>query len=100
MFACTMPFTAMRPAELYALRREYDHPQWPASDPLDAPNEEDREERHADDIKRYGPNRRPRCGCGGNTNGKTACWDCTRRSTRAGGRSSCHRSCGAPGTAP
>lgn len=50
-----MPFQGMRPAELYALRREYCSPFWPASDPLDDPEEEDREERHAEDLERYGP---------------------------------------------
>ncbi|GGV46275.1 integrase [Streptomyces spectabilis] len=54
-----MPFQGMRPAELYALRREYCHPYWPASDPLDDPEEEDREERHADDLLRYGPDLMP-----------------------------------------
>ncbi|MFJ6066516.1 integrase [Streptomyces tendae] len=59
VFQFMMPFTGMRPAELYALRREYCHPAWPASDPLDDPNEEDREERHADDLERYGPGLMP-----------------------------------------
>ncbi|WP_037616311.1 hypothetical protein [Streptomyces aureus] len=54
VFQMMMPFTAMRPAELYALRREYCHPQWPASDPLDDRDEEDRDERHRDDLERYG----------------------------------------------
>jgi hypothetical protein len=54
-----MPFQGMRPAELYALRREYCHPFWPASDPLDDPDEEDREERHAEDLERYGPDLMP-----------------------------------------
>lgn len=54
-----MPFTSMRPAELYALRREYCHPYWPTSDPLDDPEEEDREERHAEDLERYGPSLMP-----------------------------------------
>ncbi|MFE4857279.1 integrase [Streptomyces sp. NPDC056670] len=34
-FNLTKPFTGMRPAELYALRREYCYPSWPASDPDD-----------------------------------------------------------------
>lgn len=33
VFVLTKAFTGMRPAELYALRREYCHPAWPASDP-------------------------------------------------------------------
>ncbi|MFJ2113018.1 integrase [Streptomyces sp. NPDC087850] len=40
VFVLTMAFTGMRPAELYALRREYSHPAWPASDP----DEEQRKE--------------------------------------------------------
>jgi hypothetical protein len=59
VFQFMMPFTAMRPAELYALRREYSYPAWPASDPLDDPDEADREERHADDLERYGPDLMP-----------------------------------------
>ncbi len=61
VFELMMPFTGMRPAELYALRREYCHPYWPASDPLDDPDEEDRQERHAEDLERYGqaPERMP-----------------------------------------
>lgn len=54
VFIWTMATTGMRPAELYALRRAYSHPTWPASDPLDDPEEEDREERHAEDLERYG----------------------------------------------
>lgn len=54
-----MPFTGTRPAELYALRREYCYPDWPASDPLDDPEEEDRQERHTDDLERYGPGLMP-----------------------------------------
>jgi integrase len=53
VFVLTMAFTGMRPAELYALRREYCSPNWPASDPLDDPEEEDRHERHAEDLERY-----------------------------------------------
>jgi integrase len=59
VFQFMMPFTGMRPAELYALRREYCHPTWPASDPLDDREEEDRGERHADDLERYGPSLMP-----------------------------------------
>ncbi|MFC7983873.1 integrase [Streptomyces sp. NPDC057336] len=59
VFQFMIPFTGMRPAELYALRREYCHPAWPAADPLDDPDEEDREERHADDLERYGPSLMP-----------------------------------------
>ncbi|CAM5389423.1 Apolipoprotein N-acyltransferase [Streptomyces tendae] len=39
VFVWTMACTGMRPAELYALRRVYCHPAWPASDPLDDPKE-------------------------------------------------------------
>ncbi|PWG13956.1 integrase [Streptomyces sp. V2] len=61
VYELMMPFTGNRPAELYGLRREYCHPYWPASDPLDDPNEdaEDREERHAEDMERYGPDLMP-----------------------------------------
>lgn len=45
VFVLTMACTGMRPAELYALRREFTHPAWPASDP----DEEQREE----SIERY-----------------------------------------------
>lgn len=45
VFLLTMPFTGMRPAELYALRREFCHPAWPASDP-DV-------ERRTDALNRY-----------------------------------------------
>lgn len=54
VFIWTMATTGMRPAELYALRRDYCHPTWPASDPLDDPEESDREDRHAEDLDRYG----------------------------------------------
>jgi integrase len=50
VFQFMMPFTGMRPAELYALRREYCHPAWPASDPRIDPDEEDRYE---EDMERY-----------------------------------------------
>lgn len=50
VFEFMMPFTCMRPAELYALRREYCHPYWPASDPRIDPEEE---ERYDDDVERY-----------------------------------------------
>ncbi|MEU5581005.1 integrase [Streptomyces huasconensis] len=59
VFVWTKAFTGMRPAELYALQRVYSHPAWPASDPLDDPEEKDREERHADDLERYGPDLMP-----------------------------------------
>jgi hypothetical protein len=59
VFVWTMACTGMRPAELYALRRVYSHPTWPASDPLDDSEEEDRAERHADDVERYGPGLMP-----------------------------------------
>ncbi|MEU0991640.1 integrase [Streptomyces sp. NPDC005953] len=45
VFVLTMAYTGMRPAELYALRREYCHPAWPMSDP----DEEQREE----SVERY-----------------------------------------------
>lgn len=51
VFVLTMAFTGMRPAELYALRREYSHPNWPASDPRANPDEE---ERYEEDTERYG----------------------------------------------
>jgi hypothetical protein len=54
-----MPFTSIRPGEAFALRREYCYPSWPASDPLDDLGEEDRHERHADDVERYGPGMLP-----------------------------------------
>ncbi|MFE2047904.1 integrase [Streptomyces sp. NPDC059459] len=59
VFVWTMACTGMRPAELYALRRVYSHPTWPASDPLDDPEEKDREERHVEDLERYGPGLMP-----------------------------------------
>ncbi|MEU7149131.1 integrase [Streptomyces sp. NPDC045456] len=45
VFEWTKAFTGMRPAELYALRREFTHPHWPATDP-DL-------ERRADALSRY-----------------------------------------------
>lgn len=50
VFVLTMAFTGMRPAELYALRREYCHPNWPASDPRIDPDEE---ARYDEDMERY-----------------------------------------------
>lgn len=50
VFVLTMAFTSMRPAELYALRREYSHPNWPASDPRIDPDEE---ARYDEDTERY-----------------------------------------------
>lgn len=50
VFILTMAFTGMRPAELYALRREYCHPNWPASDPRTDPDEE---VRYEEDMERY-----------------------------------------------
>ncbi|MEU9464350.1 hypothetical protein [Streptomyces sp. NPDC048312] len=47
VFFLTKPFTCMRPGELYALHRDYCHPNWPASDP-DA-------DQRKDGIERYGP---------------------------------------------
>lgn len=47
VFFLTKPFTCMRPGELYALRREFCHPNWPASDP-DL-------ERGKEAMERYGP---------------------------------------------
>lgn len=51
VFIWTMAMTGMRPGELYGLTREYCHPNWPASDPRDDPDEEDR---YDDDLERYG----------------------------------------------
>ncbi|WP_243087208.1 integrase [Streptomyces sp. 891-h] len=45
VFMYTMPFTGMRPGELYALRREFCHPVWPTSDP-DAERREEALERY------------------------------------------------------
>ncbi|ELP66069.1 integrase [Streptomyces turgidiscabies] len=59
VYVWTFAMTGMRPAELYGLRPEYCHPNWPASDPLDDPDEEDREDRHAEDLERYGPDLMP-----------------------------------------
>ncbi|MCI3246509.1 integrase [Streptomyces spinosisporus] len=59
VYVWTFAMTGMRPAELYGLRPEYCHPNWPASDPVDDPREADREERHADDLERYGPSLMP-----------------------------------------
>lgn len=50
VFVLTMATTGMRPAELYALRREYCHPHWPASDPRTDPDEE---VRYEEDMERY-----------------------------------------------
>jgi hypothetical protein len=50
VFVLTMAFTGMRPAELYALRREYCHPNWPAADPRTDPDEE---VRYEEDMERY-----------------------------------------------
>ncbi|MEU8834829.1 integrase [Streptomyces sp900116325] len=47
VFFLTKPFTCMRPGELYALRREFCHPNWPASDP--------NLERGKEAMERYGP---------------------------------------------
>ncbi|MFE0650985.1 tyrosine recombinase XerC [Streptomyces sp. NPDC059534] len=51
VFVWTMAMTGMRPAELYGLRREYCYPYWPAADPREDPDEEDRYE---EDAERYG----------------------------------------------
>jgi hypothetical protein len=59
VFVWTMVTTGMRPAELYALRRVYAHPAWPASDPLDDAEEEDRADRHVEELERYGPDLMP-----------------------------------------
>ncbi|MFJ5886789.1 tyrosine-type recombinase/integrase [Streptomyces californicus] len=48
VFVLTMAFTGMRPAELYALRREYAPPAWPAADP-DEEQREEALERYVDD---------------------------------------------------
>jgi len=47
----TMAMTGMRPGELFGLRREYCHPNWPSSDPRPDPDEE---ERYEEDVRRYG----------------------------------------------
>ncbi|WP_063827491.1 hypothetical protein [Streptomyces qaidamensis] len=59
VFVWTMATTGMRPAGLYSLQRLYSHPFWPASDPLNDPAERDREERHEEDLERYGPDLMP-----------------------------------------
>lgn len=51
VFMWTMAMTGMRPAELYGLTREYCYPNWPGSDPRTDPDEE---ERHEEDLERYG----------------------------------------------
>lgn len=51
VFVWTMAVTGMRPAELYALTREYCYPNWPAADPRTDPDEE---ERYEEDMERYG----------------------------------------------
>jgi integrase len=50
VYVLTMAFTGMRPAEAYALRREYCHPNWPGSDPRIDPAEE---VRYDEDMERY-----------------------------------------------
>ncbi|MFD5709557.1 integrase [Streptomyces pharetrae] len=50
VYVLTMAFTGMRPAEAYALRREYCHPNWPAADPRVDPAEE---VRYEEDMERY-----------------------------------------------
>lgn len=45
VFILTMATTGMRPAELYALRREFCHPAWPATDPDP--------DRRAESLERY-----------------------------------------------
>ncbi|MDP5310478.1 integrase [Streptomyces poriferorum] len=45
VFVLTMACTGMRPGELYALRREYAYPNWPAADPDD--------ERREESVERY-----------------------------------------------
>ncbi|MEU5976290.1 integrase [Streptomyces sp. NPDC047315] len=51
VFIWTMALTGMRPAELFGLTREYCYPNWPASDPRNDPDEEDR---YDEDVVRYG----------------------------------------------
>ncbi|MFF1650198.1 tyrosine-type recombinase/integrase [Streptomyces sp. NPDC058240] len=51
VFVWTMAMTGMRPAELFALTREYCYPAWPASDPRTDPDEV---ERYDEDVERYG----------------------------------------------
>ncbi|MFI0233083.1 integrase [Streptomyces sp. NPDC017086] len=50
VYVWTFAMTGMRPAELYGLRPEYCHPNWPASDPRVDPEEE---ERYEEDMERY-----------------------------------------------
>jgi len=50
VYVLTMACTGLRPAEAYALRREYCHPLWPASDPRHDPDEE---VRYEEDVERY-----------------------------------------------
>ncbi|MFB8393721.1 integrase [Streptomyces yangpuensis] len=51
VFFWTMAMTGMRPAELFALTREYCYPAWPKSDPRD---DEDSAEEREEDLLRYG----------------------------------------------
>lgn len=50
VYVLTMACTGMRPAEAYALRREYCHPAWPGTDPRADPGEE---VRYEEDMERY-----------------------------------------------
>ncbi|MEV4232739.1 integrase [Streptomyces bobili] len=50
VYVLTMAVTGMRPAEAYALRREYCYPNWPAADPRVDPAEE---VRYEEDMERY-----------------------------------------------
>lgn len=50
VYVWTAVMTGMRPAELYALRREYCPPHWPGSDPRIDPTEE---ARYDEDMERY-----------------------------------------------
>ncbi|RSS92514.1 integrase [Streptomyces sp. WAC02707] len=50
VYVLTMACTGMRPAEAYALRREYCYPNWPGSDPRVDPTEE---VRYDEDLERY-----------------------------------------------
>jgi integrase len=53
VFFLTVAFTGMRRAELFALRREYCWPNWPASDPRED-DDPDEVVRYEEDLERYG----------------------------------------------
>lgn len=51
VFFLTIPFTGMRRAEMFGLRREYASPTWPTSDPR---VDHEQTDRYDDDMERYG----------------------------------------------